>query len=325
MTAAGEILYISQDSEGYYLNRGYVPNSPLVPANVYERVDFSPSGSPGLPTPRRILEWGEANIQQAEGELSWTPEPKEAIGYAEYSSGGTTFGVEWRTPPGVKTPCEAEYYTASKLSFDALLNMFPLPALLAEYEALKRYRSERLTWGIPFLILGLILIGAFFATSGSGHRIFRGEVQHISGISSDGAVFGPIRLDAPHTIYRFGFQASIPDNSELWVGLELLDASQSPINGHDGDLWRESGYDEGEHYSEADLSRSQEFYLEEPGNYYLRLTREQDSSKPIDGSVQVYVDDNVIWSFNFLIAGIIGVAVSLFVLPLSLPRYPTLN
>lgn len=313
LTAGGEIWYLCIDSEGYSVSTNFTPQQPCIPRDISERLHFS--GSTLLGNGHRIAEWGEAKLTRANGEFSWIPDPAETINYAEYKSGGDTYGVEWRAGGDSASSIEAEFYHATPIRYDELLRAFKLGDLLTEWEHDVAYRRQRWTWALPFLLLGLFFIIRGLTSDGFGQRIYQDRVSSISRLPDDGYISGPFRLKNASTVHRLRFTARIPDNSDIWVGVELLDVNQDAINASDGHLWRESGYDDG-YYSESDLTREMVFYLRHPGTYYARVYGESDPAKPVDGSLEMEVMEGATATTPYLVSGIIMVVISFFVAPI---------
>jgi ribosomal protein S27E len=320
LTAAAEVWYLCIDDEGYSLSTSFTPQEPCVPGDISDKLNFT--GGPFMGGGHRIEEWGEARIIAAEGEFSWIPSRSETIQYAEYSDDDRRYGVEWRRGTGASAASEAEFYQAAPIGYPELLRAFSLSDLLSEWEQVGAYRAQLLRWAVPFLLIGAIFISAGMVSEASGRTVYQTQIPSLSALPDEGVLRGPFRLSQAASVHQIRFAASIPDNSEIWTGVELLDENQDAINASDGDLWRESGYDEGEYWSESDLTRRMTFYLRKPGSYYVRVFGEADPLKPADGSLAIEVREGATAARPYFISGIIMLVVGLLVSPLVRGRMP---
>lgn len=98
-----------------------------------------------------------------------------------------------------------------------------------------------------------------------------------------GVILGPFELTRKGEIYKMKLSVHIPDNSGAYGQVELLGEDKAPLATVEGDFWRESGYEDGEHWSESETDASLLFKLEEPGRYYARLSSELE--RPISGNL----------------------------------------
>jgi hypothetical protein len=167
---------------------------------------------------------------------------------------------------------------------------------------------------IPFGVAAILAIFLLGSLAG-GHKIFSTTLTR-SALDDMGEIVGPFTLNSVGRVHQISVSTSIADNTALWVGLELLDNEESPINIVEGDFWRESGYDSDGHWSESDTAASSYFRLSKRGEYSLRVFAEVEPGKELENQaapINVSVYENVNLSRYFL-AGLLlslGFGVSL--------------
>ncbi|MDL2260176.1 hypothetical protein LJB99_04815 [Deltaproteobacteria bacterium OttesenSCG-928-K17] len=87
---------------------------------------------------------------------------------------------------------------------------------------------------------------------------------------------GPFTVDKYKAVYSVEIKlAGLPDNSWAYVEGELLDENQNYLFSFGRELWRESGVDGGEAWSESALRHEVKFTIPKPGRYYINLTLDQ--------------------------------------------------
>ena len=301
-----EYLYLDEDEEGYFLARPFTPTSPKIPNHGEDYFSLDKEISP-----QRIREQGTARLVHFEGEFTYLPEIGEETHYAEYVIGETIFSVEWRYKESKEQIEEVEFFSAKPISRLELLTAFGLERE-AEEEKDKQAASEEYTrWGMAFAGAGvfcLCMCLIFFIQPQA--KVFEQTVW-LNNTSGDGLIVGPFPLSERGSVYRINLQTSIPDNSEVWAGVELLDEQQEMINAVDYDFWRESGYDSDGHWSESDTSHDFPFRLESPGLYYARVFLDEASAK--SASLRVSIFKGVALIRYYLIAAFVcfGYAYSL--------------
>jgi hypothetical protein len=322
LSASGVTWFLSVDYEGYTLSRPFTPAVPTVPFDYTDEINLDEvSGGDNaldglipqfLRRSSRINEWGKARIVATEGELSWVPNPAEEILYAEQSNGQHGVrGVEWRRYSASKETIEAEFYRSEPVSYVELLEIFQIPELIQAYEYESFVRRGRLWWAGSFMLVGVLLLIFGAVWSKSGNTIFSKSVDLSATASDAGYMMGPVALFQSGIIYEVSFGASLPDNSDVWVGVEILDRDKNPINAPQAEFWRESGYEDGEHYSESSLSSQKQFLLREPGYYFLRLFSEIEPGRQVTGTAHVSINEGVQTSLLYMICGIISSAIGL--------------
>lgn len=296
----GEVLYLCEDDEGYFITENFVPANPVIPQSIYDGFSFSESGNRS--SKMKISEWGTAKITGCVGEFSWFPEQDSVIEYAESSSGKCLFGVEWRTGAG-GDKLEVEFYKSHLVTYEYLLESFGLTIKLNAYRKNRAIICERICWATCFFVLAFIYIALYLTSLGSGRAVYSENINSVISLPEEGIELGPFNLSKQDTAHSIQLKAFIPDNSDLWIGAELLDENHDSINALDREFWRESGYDDG-YWSESDIETGVVFNLTTPGFYYVRLFSEKDEVRPVDGKVEVTVREEAINDKLFLFCGI---------------------
>ncbi len=330
LTSSGVTWFLSVDSEGYALARPFTPATPAVPFDYTDEMDLAELSNGGgmfgglipqsMRRTTRIDEWGKARIVATEGELSWVPNPEEEILYAEQRDGSRgARGVEWRRDSASKETIEAEFYRSESVSYAELLGIFPVPELIESHEYETSIRRGRLGWATSFMLVGVLLLIRGAVWSKAGSTIFSKSVDLSLTASDTGYLMGPVGLLQSGLIYEVSFGASIPDNSDVWLGVEILDRDKSAINAPQADFWRESGYEDGEHYSESNLSAKKRFQLQEPGYYFLRLFSETEPGQRVSGTAHVAVNEGVQTPVLYVLCGIVSLVIG-FVLRMLAPQ-----
>jgi hypothetical protein len=296
-------LYLVEDDEGFYLSRDFEPPSPL--PELSSTISYlSLNGW----ISRRVQERGYSEITAIEGELTWVPRAGERKFSAEYKSGGFFYSLEWRESDGAIS--EVECFESEVLSYRDMLEAFEETAALDAYD---RVAGRKFAARFIAIMCGLVSLGWFIigipVAQFSGRPIYSRQVPSIAAIPDDGLVEGPVQLSNPGMNYAIVVSASLPANSDAWVGVELLDSEQDAVNAVQGDFWDESGYDEGEYWHESDLSSRRDFRLSEPGVYYLRVFAEPGTAGvgvPVQLKVLEGVSNSRTCVFGGVLAGILA-------------------
>ena len=297
--------YISHDNEGLELSYEFTPSKPGLP----ERNDRSMTLETTTPA-QEIEEHGRYNLAYFEGEFGWVPQLREGLRTAEYSWKGQTFSVDARLDPQSKQPVEIEFFKSRSLSVRELLEAFDRKEELAELSRREGVAGQYRFWRRVACVAGWLLIIGGFLLSTPGDPVATDQFSFTE-VGADGHLIGPFNLSAVGRAHTIEVSSSFGDNSWAWVGTELLDANQDSINALAGDFWRESGYDEG-HWSESELTSREYFRLEQPGEYYLRVTVDPGTAQT--GNIQVSVRENAVLGRYYYLAGIGALIIALFLI-----------
>lgn len=299
-----DYLYISEDSEGYVLSTPFVPDNPDVPSDKDRYMNLSGRSS------IRILEHGRAKALGFEGEFTWMPEISEIVHYAEGDGPSGIECVEWRGSPG--NIQEVEFFKGRKLSRKELAQAFSLAEELARIKKEEAAALAAKAWATVAGLLAVFLLAMATKNAFTPSRLIFNQSGILQSAATDeGVMLGPIHLATKGSIHELKLQVEIPDNRDIFAGVELLDGEGETINEVAHDFWRESGVDDEGRWSESDLSESRLFRLENPGVYYARVTVEQPQ---MTGIFKVHVYDEVALARYYLVAGVLllGYAVAVW-------------
>lgn len=293
---SGDMIFIYEDQDGYELCESFVPPLPGIPE---EGDDFF---SLHAGERYRIQEYGNASAVFFEGEFSWQPALGDRVLTAEYGRSGATYSVERRLNEAGETE-EVEFFESKPISRLTLAETF---GIREEIERLKREESrlrEAKRMGKFFLVAAGILLFLSLAVGASGKRVFQ-ETIPLSALNDDeGYLTQPFPLNKVGQVHNLQLKVDIPDNSEAWAAVELLEDDESPVNEFEGDFWRESGVDDEGSWSESDTVSNNYFRLEEPGQYQIRIIG---SPGQTSGNVSVSVLEGITLSRFFLLAGFVS-------------------
>lgn len=294
-----DYLYIHEDQEGYSISESFIPTNPESPEAEMMNLDGG--------TPQRVMEKGSAKSVYQEGEFTWTPYYGEEVRFAEYIVGGITYSAEGRV--GKKNELvEVEFFKSHPITEIELLRAFDFKEEIKQYEAREAVRRQNKRWSNAFFTAALLLLFLSICTTVAGGReIFRQNVSIDLLNSNEGIVAGPFNLSKPGKIYNLKLSASIPDNSDAWAAVELLEDEDTTVNEFEGDFWRESGYDDEGAWSESDTVKENYFRLEQPGEYYARILGEP-GPKLGAGNVTLSVYEGATLSRYFILASLLALA-----------------
>jgi ribosomal protein S27E len=303
-----QYAYLSEDKEGFSLARSFTPKAPSIPTEHDPFINLD-----GGQARFRVKEFLNSKIDYFEGEFTWLPKIGGVSGAAEYElPGGGTCSVEWREENGEKK--EIEFYKSYPITLLTLARAFGEKEVIAKEEArLKREKELRL-WSNGFFAAAALCLCLLFSSCSDGKFVTAYKIDNVSLLSEEGVIRGPFQLTRQGAVHKIKLSGSMPDNSDTWVAVELLDSSQSPVTAIEGDFWRESGRDSEGTWHESNTSKSYLFKLEKPGAYYLRLYGER-GAKNRSGysSMSVEVFEGVKLSRYYFLAMFLclGYAVSL--------------
>ena len=294
-----DYIYLQEDDEGYSLARSFVPTNPEPP----EREIMNLEGG----TPLRVQELGTARGIFYEGEFTWIPGNGETVQYAEYTVGGVTYSVENRKDNQGEV-LEVEFFKAVPFTEIDLLRAFDFKEEIRIYEQKEVEKRQYAHWSNLFLAVAfLLLLVSLVSSTSKGRELFKQNINLASLNSDEGVVVGPFDLSKVGTVHNLRLSASIPDNSEAWAAVELLEDEDTAVNEFEGDFWRESGYDDEGNWSEADTVKDNYFRLEQPGEYFARVIGSPGLASNF-GTVQVSVYEGIVLVRYFILAAILSLS-----------------
>jgi ribosomal protein L37AE/L43A len=314
----GELLYLIEDQEGYSFSKNYIPKTTFKATvkksnlNFFQSEKYNDSNlnfnashiEYASGESFRIIEKGKYSLVGLEGEFSYIPELNEQLLSFEYNNGKS---IEWRTLLD-ETPLEVEFFNSYRVDVEKLAYIFNFQDEIKKFEKIRERRKAFFKLAIfPYATSLICIILAIFCMQ-TGTTIYTKDVP-LSSINEDGLILQSWEFNELGNIYEITLKANMPDNTESWVGAELLDNENMPINAFEGDFWRESGYDDEGKWSESALSTSKLFKLTKAGRYSLRLFAEGNPSNMSginDGNVKVSLVKNVLIARFFVVSAILA-------------------
>jgi len=294
----GDMLFIYEDTEGYELSRPFVPTQPNIPAPDQEFLTLDEGSN------ARIQEFSDSIPLFFEGEFTWRPELGERVVSAEYQRSTTKYSVSRRVSAS-NEDLEVEFYESEVVTREKLAEIFQVREELDRLALEKRLQAET-GWmaKLFFILAGVLVLAALFVGS-SGRRIFQQEFSLAVLNEDEGVVTEAFNLTKTGRIYNLQLDAKIPDNSEAWAAVELLedDEDDSAVNEFEGDFWRESGVDDEGSWSEGDTTTNNYFRLSEPGQFRIRVLGNPGTK---GGTVSVSMIEGVTLSRYFLLAALLS-------------------
>ncbi len=100
---------------------------------------------------------------------------------------------------------------------------------------------------------------------------------------SDTKKFGPIVVKDKPKIYEIKTNM-FSDNTSVYVSGEVINEDDDTLFEFGKDLWHESGYDSEGYWSESDNGMNAKITLSEPGTYYIKLNKEDNSFPDISAT-----------------------------------------
>lgn len=305
VTQSGAILFLAEDSEGMMISRTFTPVAPELPKR--------PAAWTGVDgTQRRIREYGDSKLVYFEGEFSWAPSIGDRSRYVE-TDPYPVISIECNLDD-TGQPEEIEFFSSEPIERLDLYRMLGLKEAEAVEAQTVRDNRSWVVWGGVFIGLAVFLVlSGLVLGRVSGTRLFEQTVS-LSSISQDGYSMGPIQLDSKGSIYELRLSMSMPINSSAYGVVELTDQEMEPINAVEHDFWYETGVDEGERWTESDLSQSLYFKLQEPGIYNALVSVEEvggASSVNHQGTATVIVYKGVILERYFYFAAVIAILLAI--------------
>ena len=128
-------------------------------------------------------------------------------------------------------------------------------------------RVELFLWlTIVLTVFSLLCFATSAALNYTGRNVLSKQV------AATGGVIGPISAPSANQSYHVGVASDLP-SFQTWkfVSIDVLDEKKEFLFAFGSDLWKQSGYDGGEYWSEWVTQFDHKFTLKEPGNYYLQV------------------------------------------------------
>ncbi|MEL6672646.1 MAG: hypothetical protein AAFR61_10665 [Bacteroidota bacterium] len=288
-------FYLIEDREGYYISEEIIPETPsLVPKNL--RMSFFKDHNPQI-----VREYGEASLIFFEGESNYQIKHGDLIRFGMYKLRGIDYSVEYRmSDQNKKEIKEIEYFREAPISRRKVLEAFDenpeIEQLKLTEEQWRGVRKISLVGALAMLLLML------YSIAYDGQTFFS-RTFSLQDLSEENALISePIEVTEPG-LFRMDLQAtSVSTNSEMFIFAYILDSEQAAINKMEGSFYYYTGVEDGERWTESDVSTSKIFRLEEPGTYYVQLYKSNENVSADTVSVIWYKD---VWLSRYFLFGLI--------------------
>ncbi len=274
-------FYLIEDREGYALSASFLPQHPNLPKGT--SIQNFTTGKQ-----ERVLEYGDSVVAYFEGESTYQIKAGDRVKFAEYRACGKKFIAEWRLINNTSEIKEIEFFREETISESDVLTAFEdNPAIQEAKEKLKAIHRRKQFWRVSLWLTALAFAVLLLHSLTDGKEIFAEQIKvpqaHKPPTEEDDpeilATTKPITLQNAGAVYQLQLSANIPDNTDLWTGLEILNEKGEVINAVEGDFYRASGDEEWhedgesgvEHWEETETLKSVYYRLDSPGTYMARV------------------------------------------------------
>lgn len=289
----GEYLWLSEDEDGFTLQKAFVPLHPLDPTGL-------PPGVTSITLEKeaaQIEEQGVALVAYVEGELPWRAALGKRTGYLDALAGKTAYSIEW-------SPEEIEFYKGQELDPQEVYKALGLKEAPAAWKAPApvSHAHKAVVWALVGFGLFCLVTSIVLSTTGS---LMESKKFTLKEVDNEPGIMGPLELKETGGVYRVDMAASGLDQSVNSLDIIILDEANQPLHHIEGDFWDEVGYDDEGRWHESDTSHSAYFRLVRPGKYTFVVMGEGDAKAQNTG-FEVKLYEGVWPSWWTLWAGIIG-------------------
>jgi uncharacterized Zn-finger protein len=298
-------FYLVEDDDGFWRSDEIIPDSP---AMMPEDKQLSFFVKQPL---QRVQEFGEATLIYFEGESNYQVAKGEEIEFASYNAGDTYLYEIRKDEDGQMK--EVEFFQEVAISRRRILEAFEANGAVDQLkETFEKWTFVLQAAGVSFL---LMVVLAIVAMTGNGREIYRQSVL-LSGISEEApAVMGPIAI-SEKGLYKLMLQVNMSTvNSDAYVHAWLMDSDKQPVNSVGDNFYWETGYEDGESWTEAQLESSKLFRAEETGSFSASVYASADS----EGTVTLILYKGPMMSRYYIIAAVLMAIVAFYA---NQKRYP---
>lgn len=267
-------FYLIEDGEGYAISTSIIPSNPNLPDNTKLR-NFSSGAS------MQVQEYGHSEVAYFEGESTYQIHAGDKIQFAEYRSGGQSYIVETRLDTrGLRK--EIEFFEEHKISRNQLLDAFAgNPEIGKVVQEREQRRTGNKFWLRVFGFSGILFLLLVLYSLSSGKQVFSQQFTVPRALDSTKIGDTPELLtmirpfEIQPGVVRLVLSATLPDNSDAWVGLELRDAQGQVINVFEDEFfhesgteyWQEDGESGWENWEESEKEKEVYYRVDEPAAY----------------------------------------------------------
>lgn len=264
----------------------------------------------------KIQEIGKAKIVAVAGKVPWKADVGDVINYADGNYYRNIYTLEWSKD-------EVEIYKGKKINEKALFTGLHMHQELAEL--IKKKRNE-LKWDLLRVILWLVTVASFTASLlflGNGKVIYSQKVTvcpdeipfSTNSLNSLNCIdtkvpLGPINLTNTNRVYKIHVDNYSATHTN-WVSLDvnLLNATQQPVSGFEGDFWVEDWHEDGQSGTEANYKAEKLFRLTEPGQYFLDMEADKQNPNNEIDTFNIKITEDTILVRYFILLGLAGLLI----------------
>lgn len=268
-SSKGTYHYLIDDKDGFYISQRFTPSKPCLPDRSLRMSLFKDR------TPKQIQEIGSATVEHFEGESTYRVLKNDQVRFAMYKDGGKEYSVEYRldrdNPDDIT---EIEFFKDWKVSNENIYKAF------GNNEAVKELGEKRgkLKYLKNLFLAGTITMFCLMLYSFAASGAIQAEDSFSASDLQDEVPLdlGPWNLSDTKTLHSLSIEcSSLPENVELWVGVEILE-NDEVIYAMDHVFSRWTGYDDG-YYDEKDYTHSKSFKVDEAGEYTVKVYGDSDT------------------------------------------------
>lgn len=310
----GQTYYLEYDEGKWTLTEDYEPAETPEGSRVANATESDMLRVDGRLC--NVFSVGVCRAEAVEGEIPWQVPIGQPLRYVDMTGGDAIYSAE--IPAGGS---EVEWFRGRRLTDREVFTMFSLYDLLKALDKREQAQKGRRGFGLICLLAALVALVGWAFSYKQGRVVGQGSVPVGQIASEEGARFGPFRLTEKDRVYRLRISSNLTA-SAVWVQGALETDTAGEFFNVNGDFWDESGYDSDGAWHEYNLQARQDFRLSAPGEVYVRLYAEPDSSATSAASaatVTFAIEEGVIYPTYLAIFGFTGLALGLCFLIASSP------
>lgn len=291
-------FYLIEDKEGFKVSEEIIPETPmLLPRNL--RMSFFKKQSKQI-----VREYGGSEVIYFEGESNYQIRTGDLVRFAMFTERGIEYSVEWRVDKDGDDIKEIEFFREIPVSRRKVIEAF------SNNEEIELLKQKEAKWRFIFRVALFTMIALFalllYSFINDGKPVYQQDFNIQTLQEETASLSQPIEIKEAGLYKLFLTTPYFTQNSEFYAFGYILDKDSLAINTIDGSFYWYEGYEDGEKWTEKDLSTSKVFRLTEPGTYFIQLYKSGElPGKPVAGTLKVSVNRGVLLSRYFIFAIII--------------------
>ena len=283
-------FYLIEDKDGYHRSEEIIPELPVLrPDNL--RMRFYEK------QPKKIIkEYGHADAIYFEGESNYQIAVGDRIHFSMFQDRRAKYSSEWRVDEKDRI-IEVEFFKETPIARRKLLEA------LENNEEIQQIRAKEKDWKFVFRLAQFtflaLLIMTIYSFLSSGDTIFSQEIDAGMLAGDRTLISNPIQIDQKGLFELQLYANDLPTNSEMNIGVYILDADSRAINTLVQSFFYYTGVEGGESWTESNRKLSKIFKLDQAGTYYLQFFMDSEFSNM--GTISIKVNKGIMLSRYFLI------------------------